>query len=117
MPATIEPMLATLESSVPSGSDWLYEIKWDGYRSISFIDNGKVRMLSRRGNPMENQFPEIANALAQSVKADNAILDGEVVALDENGNRPAFSCCRIMPASGTATLRGDEASNPDLLRI
>ena len=57
MAAKIEPMLATLESSVPSGSDWLYEIKWDGYRSISFINNGKVRMLSRRGNAMENQFP------------------------------------------------------------
>ncbi len=108
MPAKIEPMLATLESTVPSGSDWLYEIKWDGYRSICFINNGKVRMLSRRANAMENQFPEIANALAQSVKADNAILDGEVVALDENGS-PSFQLLQNhVGFRRSATLRGEK---------
>jgi bifunctional non-homologous end joining protein LigD len=108
MPAKIEPMLATLEGTVPSGSDWLYEIKWDGYRSICFINNGKVRMLSRRANPMENQFPEIANALARSVKADNAILDGEIVALDENGS-PSFQLLQNhVGFRRSATLRGEK---------
>ena len=89
MPASLEPMLATLGNAVPSGSDWLYEVKWDGYRAICFIEGGKVRMVSRRGTKLDKQFAAVAAALAQSVKADTAIIDGEVVALDGNGN-PSF---------------------------
>jgi bifunctional non-homologous end joining protein LigD len=85
MPVKLEPMLATLGSSLPKGTDWLFEVKWDGYRSLCFIDNGKVRMLSRRGNVMDKQFPEVAAALPKAIRAQSAILDGEVVALDENG--------------------------------
>jgi bifunctional non-homologous end joining protein LigD len=87
MPAKIEPMLATLAdpAQMPAGSDWLYEVKWDGYRALCFIEKGGVRMLSRRGNVMDKQFPEIAEALSKSIKADSAIVDGEIVALDENG--------------------------------
>jgi bifunctional non-homologous end joining protein LigD len=85
MPVKLEPMLATLGSSLPKGTDWLFEVKWDGYRALCFIDNGKVRMLSRRGNVMDKQFPEVAAALPQAIRAQTAILDGEVVALDENG--------------------------------
>jgi bifunctional non-homologous end joining protein LigD len=89
MPAALEPMLATLGNSVPSGSDWLYEVKWDGYRALCFVEGGKVRMVSRRGTKLDKQFAAVASALAQSVKADTALIDGEVVALDENGN-PSF---------------------------
>src|SRR5262245_40891174 len=85
MPAKLEPMLATLGSSLPKGTDWLYEVKWDGYRALCFIDNGKVRMVSRRGNVMDKQFPEVAAALPKAIRANTAVLDGEVVALDENG--------------------------------
>ena len=85
MPAKLEPMLATLGSALPSGSDWLYEVKWDGYRALCFIKDDKVRMVSRRGNIMDKQFPEVSEALPASVRAKTAILDGEVVALDENG--------------------------------
>lgn len=85
MPAKIEPMLAVLGSTLPQGSDWLYEVKWDGYRALCFIEKGKVRMVSRRGNAMNSQFPETARAIEEAVKADSAIIDGEVVAFDENG--------------------------------
>jgi bifunctional non-homologous end joining protein LigD len=85
MPAKIEPMLAVLGSSLPQGSDWLYEVKWDGYRALCFIEKGKVRMISRRGNAMNPQFPETAKAIEEAVKADTAIIDGEIVAFDENG--------------------------------
>jgi bifunctional non-homologous end joining protein LigD len=85
MPAKLEPMLATLGNALPSGSDWLYEVKWDGYRALCFIKDGKARMVSRRGNIMDKQFPEVSEALPASVRAKTAILDGEVVALDENG--------------------------------
>lgn len=85
MPVKIEPMLAVLGSQLPEGSDWLYEVKWDGYRALCFIENGKIRMVSRRGNAMNANFPEIAATVAQAVKADTAIVDGEIVAFDENG--------------------------------
>src|SRR6266700_870070 len=85
MPVKLEPMLAVLSNSLPTGSDWLYEVKWDGYRALCFIEKGKVRMVSRRAIAMEGKFPEIAEALAESIKAESAIIDGEIVAFDENG--------------------------------
>jgi bifunctional non-homologous end joining protein LigD len=85
MPDEIEPMLATLSSTLPSGSDWLFEVKWDGYRALVFIAKGKARLVSRRGNSMDKQFPEVAEALGRTIKAVTAIVDGEVVALDDNG--------------------------------
>jgi len=100
MPTSLEPMLATLGNSVPSGTDWLYEVKWDGYRALCFIEGGKVRMFSRRGNKIDKQFATVAAALAQSVKADKAIIDGEVVALDDNGN-PSFQRLQNMTGFGT----------------
>lgn len=100
MPLALEPMLATLGNSVPSGTDWLYEVKWDGYRALCFIEGGKVRMVSRRGIKLDKQFATVAAALAQSVKADTAIIDGEVVALDENGN-PSFQRLQNMTGFGT----------------
>src|SRR5438270_2818462 len=100
MPAALEPMLATLGTAVPSGSDWLYEVKWDGYRALCFIERGKVRMVSRRGTNLDKQFAAVAQALAQSAKADKAIIDGEVVALDENGN-PSFQHLQNLTGFGT----------------
>jgi len=100
MPASLEPMLATLTTTVPSGTDWLYEVKWDGYRALCFIESGKVRMLSRRGNNLNKQFAPVADALQQCVKAETAIIDGEVVALDENG-KPSFQHLQNFTGFGT----------------
>jgi bifunctional non-homologous end joining protein LigD len=100
MPVALEPMLATLGTAVPSGSEWLYEVKWDGYRALCFVEGGKVRMLSRRGTKLDKQFATVAQALAQSVKADAAIIDGEVVALDDNGN-PSFQHLQNLTGFGT----------------
>ncbi len=99
MPSSIDPMLATLSSVVPSGTDWLYEVKWDGYRALCYVTGGKVHMLSRRGIKLEKQFATVAEALAQCVKADTAIIDGEVVALDENGT-PSFQRLQGMTGFG-----------------
>ncbi|HYX52760.1 MAG TPA: DNA ligase D [Candidatus Limnocylindrales bacterium] len=108
MPAKLEPMLATLTTTLPSGSDWLYEVKWDGYRALCFLENGKVHMTSRRGNPMEGQFPEVAKAIAESVKAESAILDGEIVALDENGV-PSFQLMQNYTGfRRSAALKGEK---------
>lgn len=82
-------MLATATDNPFDSPDWLFEIKWDGYRAVSFIQQGKVRLVSRNQNDLTAQFAELRD-LPQFIKADSAVLDGEVVALDEQG-RSSFS--------------------------
>jgi len=89
MPTEIRPMLATSIDEPFDGPEWLFEIKWDGYRAVAFVENGKVRLVSRNQNELTQRYPELKD-LPQFVKAKNAILDGEVVALDEEG-RASFS--------------------------
>ena len=89
MPTAIHPMLATSIDEPFDGSEWLFEIKWDGYRAVAFIENGRVRLVSRNQNELTARYPELKD-LPQFVKAKTAILDGEVVALDEEG-RASFS--------------------------
>ena len=89
MPTAIYPMLATSVEEAFDSPEWLFEIKWDGYRAIAFIEEGKVRLVSRNQNELTHCYPELKD-LPKAVKAKNAILDGEVVALDDHG-RPSFS--------------------------
>jgi bifunctional non-homologous end joining protein LigD len=89
MPTTIHPMLATPVNEPFDGAEWLFEIKWDGYRAIAFIEGGKLRLVSRNQNELTARFPELKD-LPKFVKAKSAILDGEAVALDDEG-RASFS--------------------------
>jgi bifunctional non-homologous end joining protein LigD len=89
MPRVVQPMLATLVDEPFSDDEWLFEIKWDGYRAVAFIEDGRVRLVSRNQNEFTPEFPEL-QALAKAVNAKQAVLDGEIVALDEHG-RPSFS--------------------------
>jgi len=89
MPLTIHPMLAESVDKPFDGADWLFEIKWDGYRAVAFIHAGKVRLVSRNQNDLTARYPELKD-LPKSVHASEAILDGEVVALDDEG-RASFS--------------------------
>jgi len=84
MPRVIHPMLATLVDGPFDDQQWLYEIKWDGYRAIAFLDGGSVRLDSRSQNDLTAAYPEL-HSIVECVKANNAILDGEIVALDEMG--------------------------------
>ena len=84
MPASLEPMLATLVEKPPRGEEWLYEIKWDGIRAIAFLDHEEVRITSRSGLRCERQYPELA-VVPHQVAAPTAILDGEIAVLDEKG--------------------------------
>jgi bifunctional non-homologous end joining protein LigD len=89
MPAKIHPMLAESVAKPFDDPDWLFEIKWDGYRSIAFIENGKVRLVSRNQNDLTPRYPELKD-MARLIKAKTAILDGEVVALGADG-KASFS--------------------------
>lgn len=83
-----EPMLAKLVSKLPEGAQWQYEVKWDGYRIQAVKDGHNVCLFSRRGNDFTKRFAVVAKAVT-GIKADKAILDGEVVAVDEQG-KPSF---------------------------
>jgi bifunctional non-homologous end joining protein LigD len=85
-----EPMLATLESEIPSGRGWLFEVKWDGYRAIASVRGGETTLTSRRGNDLTGRFSEVAKEVAKAVRSPDCVLDGEVCALDEEG-RSSFS--------------------------
>jgi bifunctional non-homologous end joining protein LigD len=83
-PTFIEPMKARLVSEPPSHDDWIYEIKFDGYRAMAFKNGNAVRLFSRNEKNFGVKFPEIVEAIA-SIEAGEAIIDGEIVALDKKG--------------------------------
>jgi bifunctional non-homologous end joining protein LigD len=89
MPTTVHAMLAESIEKPFDDADWLFEIKWDGYRAIAFIENGKVRLVSRNQNELTARYPELKD-MPDFIKAKTAVLDGEVVALDTEG-RASFS--------------------------
>jgi bifunctional non-homologous end joining protein LigD len=80
----IAPCLPTKADKLPSGSQWLHEIKHDGFRTIARKDGGRVRLYSRPGNDMIRRFPLIAQALT-GLRSRSCIIDGEAVACDDNG--------------------------------
>lgn len=84
----VRPMLATLAPALPRGSEWTYEVKWDGYRTLARKEGRHVRLLSRNLKDATALYPVIARGLALA-QADSVLLDGELVALDEGG-RPSF---------------------------
>src|SRR6185437_2617645 len=87
-PAFVVPMAAVAVKQLPEGDDWLYEVKWDGYRALIIKDGAAVRIQSRNDKDLSPMYPGIV-AAAQTLGADRVVLDGEIVALDESG-RPAF---------------------------
>ncbi len=80
----IEPMKARLVASIPPDDNWIYEIKFDGFRALAFADGSKVSLLSRNEKDFNEKFPEISDAVA-GLKLDDTILDGEIVALNPKG--------------------------------
>lgn len=83
MPASIEPQLASNAEIVPVGAGWTFEVKFDGYRLLARIKDGKAKLITR-GLDWSGRFPEITTALAD-LSVGEAWLDGEAVALDTEG--------------------------------
>ena len=106
MPSVIHPMLATLVDDPFSDPEWIFETKWDGFRSVCFIKHGKARFVSRNQIEMTPQYPELTD-VAKQIAAKEAILDGEIVALDKHG-MPRFQLLqpRVGRKSGVDSLRG-----------
>src|SRR5262245_33625181 len=89
MPSQVEPMMATLATKAFDDPDWLFEIKWDGFRVQAVVRDGEVRLLTRNLKDAETYFGRLLSPPSW-IDARQAIVDGEVVALDENGV-PDFS--------------------------
>ncbi len=80
---TVQPMLATLIDKPFDDQNWVYEVKWDGYRALAFMKNGKIELKSRNDKSFNEKFYPVYDTL-KSI-AINAILDGEIVVLEKNG--------------------------------
>ncbi len=98
----IKPMLAKLAEKPFEGDDWIFEIKWDGYRAIAEISKNKIALYSRNGISFNNTFAPVAQAL-KAAKGE-AVLDGEIVALDEKG-RSHFQLLQNFQKSGKGNLK------------
>jgi bifunctional non-homologous end joining protein LigD len=97
-PRFIEPMKAKLVEKPPATGDWIYELKFDGIRLIAVKNNDKVSLLSRNQNDLSARFPEIVDAIT-NLPADECVVDGEVVALDEEG-RSSFQLLQAREMEG-----------------
>ena len=84
LPAAFAPQLATLADSIPPGDDWLYEIKFDGYRLLARVDGRSVRCFTRNGHDWSARLPQLVDTL-RAMKLGPCWLDGEVVVLNANG--------------------------------
>ncbi len=84
LPRTQEPQLAAVAEEPPEGAEWVSEIKFDGYRLLVFVEDGKARVLTRNGHDWTDRLPAVARAAA-ALRVTSALLDGELVALRPDG--------------------------------
>ncbi len=97
-PQFIEPMKARLVDEPPKHGDWLYELKFDGIRAMAIKSDRKVSLISRNGNKLDARFPEIVEAV-KNLPVREYVIDGEVVALDEDG-RSSFQLLQGLEMEG-----------------
>jgi bifunctional non-homologous end joining protein LigD len=97
-PRFIEPMKPRLMDEPPTGGDWSYELKFDGIRACAIKDGRKVSLISRNGNELRARYPEVAEAM-KALSVDECVIDGEVVALDEEG-RSSFQLLQGLEMEG-----------------
>ncbi|MEA2722691.1 MAG: bifunctional non-ous end joining protein LigD [Gemmatimonadales bacterium] len=90
MPSWIPPMLATLTDQLPTGGKWVYEPKLDGVRALIYASGGSVQIYSRNRKLLNQAYPELVEALSETLQGD-AILDGEVVAFDQERGITSFA--------------------------
>ncbi len=102
MPGYFAPMLSISAEAPPVGADWTYEVKWDGVRVLAFIEENKLSLRARKGMTLDRTYPDLAQ-IPESIAAESAVLDGEIVALDASG-RPNFQLLqpRIMATPANA---------------
>lgn len=103
LPDFVPPQLTALAERAPDGSEWVHELKWDGYRMHARLDRGEVRLLTRTGLDWTYRYPEVAAAVRQ-LRADNAYLDGELCALSDTGLTSFSAMQAATDAASTGNL-------------
>lgn len=101
IPSFISPMLATLVKEAFNGEEWLFEVKWDGFRGLAWLEDHSVRLISRNKIKWNDKFPSIINELKKI--PGQAVLDGELVVLDAKG-RPQFDLMQNYQKEGKGAL-------------
>jgi bifunctional non-homologous end joining protein LigD len=89
MPTTFQPMPLSRRAKPFNHPEWLFELKYDGFRALARVERNKCHLISRNGHPFAS-FSDLAVSIAGSLAASNAVLDGEIVCLDRKG-RPQFN--------------------------
>src|SRR5439155_13505599 len=97
-PRFVKPMKATAVTQLPEGEEWVYEVKWDGYRVLALKHGDDVRLLSLKERDLTTDFPGVAQAV-RGIQAETAFIDGEVVAVDSKGC-PSFQALQNRATSG-----------------
>ncbi len=122
LPARLEPMLATPGQLPPDDGEWAFEFKWDGMRVLVWVDGGRPRAVSRNEKDVTTSFPEL-RAFAEAMGSRQALFDGELVVLGEDG-KPSFARLQHrMHASSAASVTKAMAAHPvslvvfDLLHV
>src|SRR5687767_13043091 len=99
--AFIEPMLLLRADALPDDARWTYQLKLDGYRAIAFKAKGRLHLRSRNDKDFSLRYPAVINGLANL--PDETVIDGEIVAFDEEG-RPSFNALQNYGSSPGAVV-------------
>src|SRR5438552_6101481 len=99
----LAPMLSAAASELPSGADWLFEPKWDGFRTLVFRDGDEILLQSRDEKPMNRYFPELVAPLAAALP-ERCVVDGEIVIVGSGGLDFEALLLRIHPAASRVKL-------------
>jgi bifunctional non-homologous end joining protein LigD len=111
MPDSIEPMLARLSTMPKDEAGWAFEVKWDGVRAIARSEPGRLHLITRNGNDVSAAYPEL-RALNRALGSRSALLDGEIVAFDEDG-KPSFQALQPrIHLRGETAVRRRAAEHP-----
>jgi len=97
----VQPIAPTWRKEPFDDPDWLFEFKYDGFRALCYIEERRNRLISRNGNIM-TRFAELAEHMSGVLDVDDAILDGEVITVDETGRPQSMTCCAAHTAPATS---------------
>jgi ATP-dependent DNA ligase len=103
----IQPQLARPAKELPTGDEWRFEPKWDGFRTIVFRDGDEVHLQSRNGKPMNRYFPEVIPAV-QSLPCDRIVLDGELIVVVDGVQEFDLLGQRIHPAKSRVEMLAEQ---------
>ncbi len=104
----LAPMLSSAADDLPTGDGWLFEPKWDGFRTLVFRDGGEILLQSRDEKPMDRYFPELIEPLTAALP-ERCVLDGEIVITGENGLDFEALLLRIHPAASRVKLLAEQS--------